>query len=1222
MTDKQKENPESTYAAGADMTAPWVTAATATPQPTETTFSILLREGLKGGMTEDGQPPAAAFILHTIVGRGGVGEVWEATQTTLERTVAVKRIAVSSSHGVERPTEHAIYLNHQFRQEAIITGQLEHPNIVPVYDLGYDPDGKPLLAMKMVHGRPWSTIISNDRKVLDFEDFLFRHLKILLDVSQAIAYAHSMGVVHRDIKPSQVMVGHYGEVLLMDWGLAMVYGPPAPGQSGIHAVTIRIPDRETAISPAGTPSLMSPEQTYHTAAYITNRTDVYLLGGTLYFLLTGTYPHDGETREKAMAQAAEGNVPHPSERAPDVELPHTLVELALHALKARPEERLATVEEFSSAIQDYMTGTTARRESMEFSRQAAEILEEMKDTTAPREDSEEAYHKLTGIINLLDKALAAWPRNPDVTPLRDDALQRFALRALKENDLTLARIMAERLDGEKEQQELLEEVRSRKYKIRTERRQRRIAFMTVGILALFIVFGGVQYWRDQARAFKELEVERDRSEAAREQAEELQAVAEAARIAVEREYYFSAIGIGASSVEEARPFKAEETLFERTPLSNRNWEWGYLTAAINMDEYSLRDGKFFSVAYSPDGELAAIGRHGDLEIRSIGDGSLKWAMRGVAQHLIWGVDWSPDGSRIAIVGFDWRVYIIDVEEQAVIHKHLRSALQRAVAFSPDGRHLVTGGRDQILAKWDVESGELLREIGEFGRDIYTVRFTEDGTRLITASLDSRAAIWDFETGDLLFEFTTEGALLDVDISECETMLLTGGVDHRIYLVDLESGEPIHSIDNRGDYIHSVRFVPGGKYFLVGDDAGTTSIRLVDSGELVGRFSSLPPTFHVRPDRSGTHFFSVAPDNFSRVSLDRVLGSYTREPVTAFDVRELEATRMRVYGIPPVRDINWEDRHLSWDSEHGWYRATSRGATAAVESRLFRHCHDLTMAVKFDFQQHTARVIDTATRETIHTTDMDTVHKAAFSPDDHILALAANENLVHLYRTDTWKLAGTIIQDPNAGADLPNSRRYFVNSLAFSPDGRTLAIGYLNQKVALWDVTDVSPIKVISGLDGIGINMAFSNDGSKLAMVGNANVGYLYSLDSGEVDANFIGHGRTIIQVAFSPDDSRIVTISTDRNVKLWETRTGLEIMTLYRSNPDVYPLGVSFSEDGRDLFVAISDGTLKAFRAFPWEMAELPGTDKEPIGLRIEAWKRMERLPAGHPSPLTESTDQ
>src|SRR5690606_21487394 len=102
----------------------------------------------------------------------------------------------------------------QFQQEAVITANLEHPNIVPVYDLGVDSDGRPLLAMKLVRGTPWDLLIDADFKELVTDEYLAKHLPILLSMCQAVAFAHSRRIIHRDLKPSQVMVGEFGEVLL------------------------------------------------------------------------------------------------------------------------------------------------------------------------------------------------------------------------------------------------------------------------------------------------------------------------------------------------------------------------------------------------------------------------------------------------------------------------------------------------------------------------------------------------------------------------------------------------------------------------------------------------------------------------------------------------------------------------------------------------------------------------------------------------------------------------------------------------------------------------------------------------------------------------------------------------------------------------------------------------------------------------------------------------
>jgi serine/threonine protein kinase len=175
---------------------------------------------------------AAAFRLIRRIGRGGMGEVWEAVQVSLNRAVAVKRVV---THG--KASDSTAARTRDFMMEALVSARLEHPNIVPVHDLGRDEAGAPLLAMKLVKGASWETRIREEFETLPPEQFLSRHIPTLIAVAQAVAFAHTRGVVHRDIKPSQVMLGDYGEVLLMDWGLAVVLDD-LPGDMISHEVLI------------------------------------------------------------------------------------------------------------------------------------------------------------------------------------------------------------------------------------------------------------------------------------------------------------------------------------------------------------------------------------------------------------------------------------------------------------------------------------------------------------------------------------------------------------------------------------------------------------------------------------------------------------------------------------------------------------------------------------------------------------------------------------------------------------------------------------------------------------------------------------------------------------------------------------------------------------------------------------------------------------------------
>ncbi len=271
---------------------------------------------------------ALGFTLLRVVGRGGMGEVWEAIQRRLWRRVAVKRMRPGSGGST---LSEDMTMRRTFEWEAMTSALLDHPNIVPVYDLGIDESGVPLLAMKLVNGHGWNRILDADLRVLDAETHLAKHLPILVQVAQAVAFAHSRGVVHRDLKPSQVMIGEYGEVLLMDWGLAVMVGEKPSLPSEIAPAHI-YPDIESCENPAGTPGYMAPEQTEDHARRIGLWTDVYLLGGMLYNVLTGKRPHPGDSSQGAFRNAAEGIVEPLDEAAPGRPIPEELRALVMHAL--------------------------------------------------------------------------------------------------------------------------------------------------------------------------------------------------------------------------------------------------------------------------------------------------------------------------------------------------------------------------------------------------------------------------------------------------------------------------------------------------------------------------------------------------------------------------------------------------------------------------------------------------------------------------------------------------------------------------------------------------------------------------------------------------------------------------------------------------------------------------------------------------------------------------
>jgi serine/threonine-protein kinase len=310
------------------------------------------------GVTEDSTSAGARFQILRPHARGGLGEVFVALDNDLHREVALKEIQTSL---VDDPRHRA-----RFQFEAVVTGGLEHPGIVPVYALGHTPDGRPYYAMRFIRGNSLKEAIrrfyqaerepGRDRgqSALEFRELLGR----FKDVCHAIAYAHSRGVIHRDLKPGNIMLGPYGETLVVDWGMAKTMD-----QSGAERplegpeLPLRPPEGNDleptrAGSTMGTPGYMSPEQAAGRLDQIGPRTDVYGLGATLYHLLTDRAPCEAEQIGEVLQQAQTGNILRPRTFNPRVA--PALEAICLKAIAREPERRYDTAAALKSDLERWL----------------------------------------------------------------------------------------------------------------------------------------------------------------------------------------------------------------------------------------------------------------------------------------------------------------------------------------------------------------------------------------------------------------------------------------------------------------------------------------------------------------------------------------------------------------------------------------------------------------------------------------------------------------------------------------------------------------------------------------------------------------------------------------------------------------------------------------------------------------------------------------------------
>jgi len=314
---------------------------------------------------------ASRYVFEGEIARGGMGAVVRAIDSGIRREVAVKYLLDQASASKRL----------RFIEEAQITGQLEHPNIVPIHELGSDEKGRLHFSMKMVKGRTLANMLQGLRETDSAEYPLGRLLTILVNVCNALAYAHARSVIHRDLKPANIMVGDFGEVYVMDWGLAKVRNQGSgvrnqesavKNESPPQVMTDRLLEAEMTQDGAilGTPVYMAPEQAAGKVDGVDQRSDIYALGAILYEMLTLHGPVDrGGGRAEILRRVVQGEIVPPQARLRGAgsrrRIPPELGAMTMKALATEPARRYPTVETFRQDLERYLEGrsVSAREDS-------------------------------------------------------------------------------------------------------------------------------------------------------------------------------------------------------------------------------------------------------------------------------------------------------------------------------------------------------------------------------------------------------------------------------------------------------------------------------------------------------------------------------------------------------------------------------------------------------------------------------------------------------------------------------------------------------------------------------------------------------------------------------------------------------------------------------------------------------------------------------------------
>jgi len=388
----------------------------------------------------EGVDSAPELRLGQTLGQGGMGVIKLASQLALDREVAVKLV---------RDEQHREQAVRALLREARVMGALEHPNIVPVHALGCDANGVPMLVMKRIQGVTWGQMLRDQQHpawARHQGERLELHLDVLIQVCNAVSFAHSKGIVHRDLKPDNVMIGEFGEVYVVDWGVAV---------SLRDAAGSVLPLARDVRTVAGTPQYMAPEMAVVDAARINERTDVYLLGAVLHECLTGSTRHDGSSVLSALLQAY---VSPPMDYPPSV--PRELAATCNRACHVEPEQRHASVEELRDAIVRFRR----HRSSTLLCGTALERLEALRQIpllqpAAPRrgartgilagEDAPQRYSEIHRLFSEcrfgFGHALSTWSGNEAAGEGLDQALQLMAGHEIARGDAQAAGALIDEL---------------------------------------------------------------------------------------------------------------------------------------------------------------------------------------------------------------------------------------------------------------------------------------------------------------------------------------------------------------------------------------------------------------------------------------------------------------------------------------------------------------------------------------------------------------------------------------------------------------------------------------------------------------------------------------------------------------------------------------------------------------------------------------------------------
>jgi WD40 repeat protein/predicted Ser/Thr protein kinase len=712
-----------------------------------------------------------SYAIGDEIARGGMGRILAARDRRLRRDVAIKVLR-------ERDASPA-----RFDREALITARLQHPSIVRVYDAGR-LDGAPFYAMERVRGR------SLDRVVAGAPDAAARLalLPHVIAVADALAYAHSEGVIHRDLKPGNVLVGSFGETVVIDWGLAKdLRAGDADSWPG--------PDRRVPIAGAddltvagavmGTPAYMAPEQARGEPA--DTRSDVYAIGALLYAVLAGAPPIAGDG-DHVVDYVAHGAITPLARRAP--EAPPELVSIVERAMAFEPAARYATASELADELRRYAAGQLVGAHAYSTATLIRRWIARHRAAVAV------AAAALAVLVVFGALAVSRVVRERDRAD-RETVIARDALRRAEAEADALVLTQADRALGEDPALALAWVQRLSTHGIAGER-ARAIA---VEALRRGVAFelGGPGDDVEYVMLGTEGTIAFTASDDGHVWRWDL-----AARVGAD-------LGGHTGPIEAiARSADGRWLATGGTDHVVRLWDTATgVGRALTGHGEAVR-----GAAFSPDSAtLATTSEDGTLRLWTVATGEGTVAIR--IAHALRPVAWSRDGARLWAGGADGMLRELTIATGAVRAAKAHVAELRALDLSPDGAWLASGGEDGTVSVWSTAAlrGRILGTHADVVRD---VAWTPDGTRLVSAGGDPIVRVHRLDAGATVDLGGNQSGIKDVAISPDGAWVASAGIDRAVRIWPVDGGAPRVLSGHRAS-VKSIGYTPDGAAIVSGSD---------------------------------------------------------------------------------------------------------------------------------------------------------------------------------------------------------------------------------------------------------------------------------------------------------------------------------------------------------------------------------------------------------------------